>query len=148
MSSHTLQSIQLGNHRATDSLAAAIADLCNVDHWIHFWPFHRHQSNDYIQSNVPPYSFEKSRHWLKWIDYAALRSSATSSKAASASKPNLLTFTRFLDPLKRQAELIVDSGSLEWKLYVQGHAVLAESLCPAPLYVELVARGIKIIIRR
>ena len=142
-SSHTLQPIQLGKDDATDSLADAVVNLWNEGHSVHFWPYHRSQSNHYARLNLPPYQFEKSLHWLKWIDHTALPSSATLSKAESVKDPELLTFAGFLDPLKRQAELLVDTGSTEWKLYVQGHAVLTESLCPAPLYIELVARAIK-----
>lgn len=143
VSSHTLQSIQLGKDGATDSLADAVVNLWNEGHSVHFWPYHRSQSNHYVRLNLPPYQFEKSVHWLEWIDHATLPPSAAPSTAESVKDPELLTFTRFLDPLKRQAELLVDTRSTEWKLYVQGHAVLAESLCPAPLYVELVARAIK-----
>ena len=145
VSSHTLQPIQLGNDSATDLLADAVVNLWNEGHSVHFWPYHRSQSTHYVRLNLPPYQFEKSLHWLEWIDHAALPSGAAPSTAESVRDPELLTFTRFLDPLKRQAELLVDTRSTEWKLYVQGHAVLAESLCPAPLYVELVARAIKIL---
>ena len=142
-SSHTLQPVQLGNDSATDILADAVVNLWNEGHTVQFWPYHRSQSNHYVRLNIPPYQFEKSLHWLKWIDHAALPSSVPLSKIESVKDPELLTFARFLDPFKRQAELLVDTGSTEWKLYVQGHAVLAESLCPAPLYIELVARAIK-----
>lgn len=145
VSSHTLQPIQLGNDRPTDSLADAVVNLWNEGHSVYFWPYHRSQSGDHVRLNLPPYQFEKSLHWLKWIDHVVLPPEAPLSKVESERDPILLTFARFLDPLKRQAELLVDTRSSEWKLYVQGHAVLAESLCPAPLYIELVARAIKII---
>ena len=143
VSSHTLQPIQLGNDGATDLLADVVVNLWNEGHSVHFWPYHRSQSNHYVGLNLPPYQFEKSLHWLEWIDHAALPSGAPPSTAEPVRDPELLTFARFIDPLKRQAELLVDTKSTEWKLYVQGHAVLAEALCPAPLYVELVARAIK-----
>ena len=142
VSSHTFQPIQLGNDGATDFLADAVVNLWNEGHLVHFWPYHRSQSNHYVRLNLPPYQFEKSLHWLEWIDHAALPSGTPPSTAESVRDPELLTFAGFIDPLKRQAELLVDTRSTEWKLYVQGHAVLAESLCPAPLYVELVARAI------
>ena len=145
VSSHVLQSIQLGNDRPTEMLADAVVNLWNEGHSIQFWPYHRCQSSDYAQLNLPPYQFEKSLHWLKWVDHAALPSNAPPPSVEPDREPDLLTFTRFLDPPKRQAEFLVDSGSAEWKLYVQGHAVLAEPLCPAPLYIELVARAIKLL---
>lgn len=142
-SSHTFQAIQLGNDGATGLLADAVVNLWNEGHSVHFWPYHRSQSNHYVRLNLPPYQFENSMHWLEWIDHAALPFEAPPPTAESVKDPELLTFTGFVDPLKRQAELLVDTKSTEWKLYVQGHAVLAESLCPAPLYVELVVRAIK-----
>lgn len=145
VSCHTLQPIQLGKDHPTELLADAVVNLWNEGHSINFWPFHRSQSNDYTQINLPPYQFEKSLHWLKWVDHAVLPSNAPPPRVESDKEPDLLTFVRFLDPLERQAELLVDSGSAEWNLYVQGHAVLAEPLCPAPLYIELVARAVKLL---
>ena len=142
-SSHTFQAIQLGNDGATGLLADAVVNLWNEGHSVHFWPYHRSQSNNFVRLNLPPYQFERSLHWLEWIDHAALPSNAPPPTAESIKEPELLTFSGFVDPLKRQAQLLVDTRNTEWKLYVQGHAVLAESLCPAPLYVELVARAIK-----
>ena len=142
VSSHTLQPIQLGDDRPTDFLADAVVKLWNEGHSIHFWPFHRSQSNDFVRLHLPPYQFEKSWHWLEWIDHAASPLHTLPSKVESEMEHNLLTFAGFLDPKKRQAEFLIDPESAEWKLYVQGHAVLAESLCPAPLYIELVARAI------
>lgn len=146
--SHVFQPIQLGKDRPIDSLADAVVNLWNEGHPIHFWRYHRSQSNDYVSLNLPPYQFEKSLHWLKWIDHATLPSIEASAKAGAEREPDLLTFNRFLDPLKHRAELLVRPESKEWKLYVQGHAVLAEPLCPAPLYIELVARAIETLARK
>jgi len=143
-SSHTFQPIQLNSPGATGFLADATAALWKSGHKVRFWPFHRSQKHEYSPMDLPPYQFEKNRHWLSWIDYANTPAPIEAAPTKSAivepePEPILLSFAGYQDQKHQQAEFRVDPRSEEYKLYVQGHAVLAEPLCPAPLYIELVS---------
>lgn len=61
----------------------------------------------------------------------------------------LITFSLFQDTGdgvhvgQKQAVFTIDPRSEEWRALVNGHSVLHESLCPAPLYIELVLQAAK-----
>jgi acyl transferase domain-containing protein/acyl carrier protein/SAM-dependent methyltransferase len=144
-SSHTFQLIQLGAADALGSLADATVNLWKSGHKVQFWPYHRSQKHEYPGINLPPYQFEKSRHWLSWVDTAQVPTPVEPSKPLIETERVLLSLTGFRDQNQRDATFSVDPHSKEYGFYVQGHAVLAEPLCPAPLYIELVTRAAMIL---
>lgn len=146
-SSHTFQPVQLGAADAIGSLAEATVNLWRSGHKVQFWPYHRSQKQEYCAINLPPYQFEKSRHWLSWIDTAQVPTPVQLSKPLAEKEHILLSLTRFRDQTQRDAEFSVDPSSTDYEFYVQGHAVLGEPLCPAPLYVELVSRAAMILMK-
>ena len=137
--SHIFQSVQLSAAGAAGFLADTTVNLWKYGHRVQFWPFDRSQRLDYIPINLPPYQFEKARHWLSWTENSGAPVSIGSSELDS--EPTLLSFVSFRDQRHLEAEFRVDPRSHGYKLYVQGHAVLAEPLCPAPLYIELVSQA-------
>lgn len=146
VSLHTFQSIQLTTTDAVGSLASATVNLWKSGHKVQFWPFHRSQRLEYHAINLPPYQFEKSRHWLSWVDTIQLPAPADIPEALIDSEHTLLTLTKFRDQNKNDADFSVHLVSGEYELYVQGHAVLNEPLCPAPLYIELASRAAMMLI--
>lgn len=142
---HTFQPVQLGTADAIGSLADATVNLWKSGHKLQFWPYHRSQKQEYCMINLPPYQFEKSRHWLSWVDTAQTPTPVQLSKPLVEKPHVLLSLTGFRDQNERDAEFSVDPSSKDYEFYVQGHAVLGEPLCPAPLYVELVSRAAMIL---
>ncbi|KAL5354266.1 hypothetical protein ACLOAV_000354 [Pseudogymnoascus australis] len=136
------------NFRSNDgygSLADTAVALWHGGYQVQFWPFHRSQKSEYMPINLPPYQFEKSRHWLEWRDSVDERPAKLEISRDIVAEPGLLLFVGFLGTDQRVAEFHVNPRSKEYALYVQGHAVLAEPLCPAPLYMELAARAANIL---
>ena len=138
---HTFQPVQLSGADAIGTLADATVNLWKCGHKVQFWPYHRSQKQEYCAIKLPPYQFEKSRHWLSWVDTAQVPTPVQLSKPLVEKTHVLLSLTRFRDRDQRDAEFSVDPYSKDYEFYVQGHAVLGEPLCPAPLYVELVSRA-------
>ena len=147
VTSHNFQPVHLGAADAIGSLAEATVSLWKSGHKVQFWPYHRSQKQEYCAINLPPYQFEKSRHWLPWIDTAQLPSPVQHDKPLAKKEHVLLSLTKFRDQTQRDAEFSVDPSSTDYEFYVKGHAVLGEPLCPAPLYVELVSRAAMILMR-
>jgi len=145
-SSHTFQAIALGGPDATGSLADATLNLWKSGYKVHFWPHHHSQKHEYRMINLPPYQFEKSRHWLSWVDITQNFTPGDTSKPVAEKERALLTLIGFRDEDRLDAEFSVDPLSKEYEFYVRGHAVLAERLCPAPLYVELVSRAAMVLL--
>ena len=135
------QAITLSGANFMDSLADATVNLWNGGHKVHFWPHHRSQTHEYQIINQPPYQFGTSRHWLSWVDAPQTSTAVDASKPVAVTEDVLLCLTGFGDNNTRDAKFSVDPLSKEYEFYVQGHAVLAKPLCPAPLYIELVSRA-------
>lgn len=136
-SQHQFQAIQLGTSDAVGSLAESTVNLWRLGYKIQFFPFNRGQKQEYRNINLPPYQFEKTRHWLTYVDHAEV-SPPPQAPAIVESEPSLLSLVKSQD---RNAEFLVDPRSRQYKLFVGGHAVLANPLLPAPLYAELVFKA-------
>ncbi|KAL0930003.1 beta-ketoacyl synthase domain-containing protein [Colletotrichum truncatum] len=60
------QSMSITNtKKGIDRLTDATVDLWKQGLRVSFWPHHRVQKDEYAQLLLPPYQFEKSRHWLE-----------------------------------------------------------------------------------
>jgi malonyl CoA-acyl carrier protein transacylase len=151
---HTFQSLSLTSHNAVDQLAGATVNLWNAGLGVQFWPFHRLQRQYYSHINLPPYQFEKSRHWLEYVDAdersvqeGKITAPDPEEKLGSASE--LLTFVSFLRPQSKReslSEFSISPESAQFKSYVQGHSVLEKNLCPASLYIHLATKAVSILI--
>ena len=155
--SHLFCSVNLSRDDALSALAETTVNLWNHSHHVQFWPFHRIHSHDYQSLNLPPYQFEKTRHWLEFN----LQEEKTSESTPALPKmperpliepepePVLITFSGFQNARdgvsvgRKEAVFTIDPRSVEWKALVDGHSVLHEPLCPASLYVELVLQAAK-----
>ena len=140
-SQHAFYTISLETTAALTSLADLTADLWNAGYKMQFWPFHECQKSEYGHCNLPTYQFEKSRHWIEWIDEAQKPTSLKKEIFKEISKSSLLSFVRFHDQDQRRSEFFVDSESEQYQLFVQGHGVLDNPVCPASLYIEVVSQA-------
>ena len=138
---HAFHTVNLCKQDAMGSLAETIVDLWKGGSKVQFWPFHRSQRTALGYFDPPPYQFEKTRHWLEWSEPSQALSNEPSALAKEEQKPRILSFVRFCDQTRYDAEFLVDPRSEQYRLFVGGHRVLAQPLFPAPLYIELVAQA-------
>ncbi|KAG2419498.1 hypothetical protein HFD88_004294 [Aspergillus terreus] len=148
--------INLSREDVVGGLVDTTVCLWKHSHHAQFWPFHRQSRAAYQPLQLPPYAFERTRHWLDYNQMAPKVTAtieAPSSSAAAGSpsaqeavvapvvepEPQLLTFLGFTNT--QTAAFMVDPRSTQWSVLVEGHAVLEQPLCPAPLYVELVLQA-------
>lgn len=136
-SAHSFHAVKLD---PAGSLAETTIGLWKVGVKVQFWPFHGSQRHSYVAMNLPPYQFEKARHWLEYIDKHGAVESVVAPPLVDA-KPTLLSFVQYSDAGRRAAEFSVDQRSEQYQALVRGHAVLGSTLCPASLYVEMAARA-------
>lgn len=133
---HDFLPLQLNSADAVGLLADITTKLWQIGHKVQFWPFHQSQRGEYSYINLPPYQFDKTKHWLDYVNHV----SDTSPEEA----PEPETESPLLSLLVRndgEGVFSINPKSKEYELFVQGHAVLGAPLCPAPLYVELVAQA-------
>lgn len=93
---------------------------------------------------LSPYQFEKSTHWLRYVD-SIPAPSVTTPAAVEPDETSLLSFVKGYAKNVNDAVFSVDQRSEEFRLLTLGHAVLGNPLCPVALYLELVSRAARMI---
>ncbi|KAL4940292.1 hypothetical protein BDV06DRAFT_230433 [Aspergillus oleicola] len=144
-SDHVLQPIQLGGDSATGVLADATVSLWKSGHKVQFWPFDRRQRACYSSLELPPYQFEKTRHWLEWKDTVSEQTEVIPAPNKQDVPAEFLSFVGYNDRSKQQAEFRISTQHEKYAYFVKGHAVVAAPLCPAPLYIDLACQAAKMV---
>ncbi|KAH8727766.1 BcPKS19, polyketide synthase [Phaeosphaeriaceae sp. PMI808] len=136
---HMFLSPQLTSSKATDSLVNTSIDLWKSGHAVQFWPFHRSEKPAYEHLGLPPYQFEKTKHWLPFIGRGP--SKEIESEVKETLTHELLSFLQFKDTSEKEATFRIDPLSHRFKDMLGGHVMSGQMLAPASLYFELVARA-------
>ena len=137
---HLFLSPQLTKPNAQGSLTDVTLDLWKAGYAVQYWLFHRSQKSQYHFLMLPPYQFEKTRHWLPFTN----RGSKTEKPDPFQGKTiphELLSFLRFKDDSKTEAEFRIAPQSDRFKSLLGGHVMSGQSLAPASMYFEVAARA-------
>ncbi|KAI0455410.1 BcPKS19, polyketide synthase [Xylaria acuta] len=135
---HAFLSPQLTSPNAQSSLTEVTNDLWRYGYAVQFWPFHRSQKPDYEYLSLPPYQFEKTRHWLPFIGRETQKEAEVE---AVEETHEFISFLRFKDASKTEALFKVDPHSDRFQKMLGGHVMAGQTLAPASLYFELAARA-------
>ena len=130
--------MELGNSDAITHLAKAACQLWTAGSAAQHWLFHPSSRYRYQNLNLPPYQFEKSRHWI----VNKPRSEPTTKEA-----PSLVTLLNKDGATTGEHLFAVDTTNDIFELAARGHAVAGQSLCPASMYIELAARCVMVLRR-
>lgn len=123
---------QLGTADARVNLAKTTCELWKAGSAAQYWLFHRSSGHRYQKLNLPPYQFEKTSHWLPLEQ--------TFTSGTQSKKPSELVRLVKDDRSAGVYEFLVDTSSDVFQLAARGHAVTGQSLCPASMYMEMVAQ--------
>ncbi|KAK7754813.1 Type I Iterative PKS [Diatrype stigma] len=135
---HVFLSPQLAVSNAQGSLADVTVELWKSGYAAQHWPFHRSQKPEFEYLSLPPYQFEKTRHWLPY----KRRAPAKEPERVEVGKPpELISFLQFKDKSGNEALFKVDPRSDRFQTLVGSHVIAGETLVPAALFFELIARA-------
>ncbi|KAJ0419262.1 BcPKS20, polyketide synthase [Aspergillus carlsbadensis] len=143
---------------ATDpmrSLADATATLWKSSA-VQFWPFHRSQREVFLTSqgqsvDLPPYQFEKHNHWLEYSKSSTNKQAAlTESTTLCPHCNNSITdFPYIVQDAPALSDSVfnfsIDTRSSRFQELIGGHTVVGCPLCPAGMYLELVAHAVSLL---
>ncbi|KAF2993117.1 t1pks [Neopestalotiopsis sp. 37M] len=105
-----------------------------------FWQHHGMQTNEYSRILLPPYQFEKVRHWVD--RKAPLHVESLNQERIHVSE-TLWSFLGFLDKQGRSAEFRLNTDSPRYRTIVDGHVVAkAQPLCPSTLQLDIVIEAL------
>ncbi|EHK97154.1 putative Phthiocerol synthesis polyketide synthase type I PpsA [Glarea lozoyensis 74030] len=138
---HAFHVPQLTSAHAQDSLTAVTIDLWKSGHTTQYWPFHRSEKPDYRYLSLPPIQFEKLRHWLPFTGRDLIQDAETVPAQDEDEMHELLTFLNFTDATNKEAVFRIDPKADRFQKMLGGHVMAGQSLAPASLYFEIVARA-------
>ena len=138
---HLFLSPQLMTPNAQGSLTDITLDLWKAGYAVQYWLFHRSQKSQYRYLMLPPYQFEKTRHWLPFTNRGSEKEKLSDPIQGQTIHHELLSFLRFNDDSKREAVFRIAPQSDRFKSLLGGHVMSGQSLAPASLYFEVAARA-------
>ncbi|KAG5951531.1 Type I Iterative PKS [Claviceps sorghi] len=128
---------------ASTSVAKTVVELWKAKIPVQFWLHHRSQRGRFEYKSLPPYQFEKTKHWLPFVDQVAPTAAFTQAEPETSAKPTheLISFSEFADASKREAVFLVDPESERYTYLLNGHIAANQALAPTSLYIELLSRA-------
>lgn len=126
--------MQLGTVDAMRNLAKAACELWKAGSAAQYWLHHRSSGYRYQKVNLPPYQFEQTSHWL------SLEQRPSPAMIETTKAPQLVKLVK-QDRANGEVILEVNTSSDTFQLAASGHAVAGQHLCPASMYMEIVAQS-------
>lgn len=108
-----------------------------------FWAFNSFQKDDYDKIRLPPYQWEKNKHWLELR--APQSSEPMKTVILPASEPEVPQLIKLARDDTAKKTFAINPRSDEYQGFVSGHVVAGGPLCPATVYMEIAARACKMI---
>lgn len=140
------QSVNITSDNAVDNLTDATLSLWKAGLRICFWEHHTSQTYDYAPVLLPPYQFDKARHWLelKKPPKAIAETVKQPEQEAEKLPEGLLTFVGYLDSQSRCAQFRVNTMIPKYEKLVSGHIIAQTApICPATVQVDLAIEALR-----
>jgi acyl transferase domain-containing protein/nucleoside-diphosphate-sugar epimerase/acyl carrier protein len=140
------QGIDITSDNAMNNLSDATVCLWKAGLPVDFWPHHRNQVNEYKPLLLPPYQFEKARHWLdlKLPAIAPQIQERAQIEEVPALPDTLLTSLGFQDSKKLQSRFIINTNIPKYEDLVEGHIIAqTASICPATVQIDLAIEAVR-----
>ena len=129
------------------SLSKATSTMWQEGISVSHWSFHLPRKNNLKYIWLPPYQFEKTKHWLPYIDRAveALQSLPAGIVTEPEKKQDLPP-PRLVTTSNDRGKFSIHTTCRTYVNLVSGHSVLRHPLCPASMYMECATMGAQILI--
>ncbi|KAB8226753.1 hypothetical protein BDV33DRAFT_197741 [Aspergillus novoparasiticus] len=140
-SGHHFQAVNITTERGMQSLSDATVSLWKASVSVAFWAHHSQQAQEYVPIFLPPYQFEKSRHWLsnKKLPGPAHEAGATPAVSASA-----LRFVGYQDTQQLVAKFSINTTHPQYQESIAGHVVSHTSpVAPASFMLDYVVEALR-----
>lgn len=156
-SQYYLQSALGSTSNDMGALASLTVQLWNLGFDVQYWSYHSLQKSAYNALLLPPYQFEKTRHWLPFyrntiastgestkapIPAASVAPTTPALAASPVFKPELPeAFCMLADTKDNMFTFVTHPESPRFKMLVQRHIVFGQALAPLACYWELPSRA-------
>lgn len=150
---HHFQALSLTNtDKGVDGLTDATISLWKQGSTVNFWAHHSRQTAEYSTLLLPPYQFDKAKHWMELKSPAQAIAAAATALAGTVGPPapqvgsevdeKHLGLWSFLGYEKRGGDNLprfrINTGSDKYKSFISGHLIAQTApICPATLQVDM-----------
>ncbi|KAM0809498.1 putative Polyketide synthase [Seiridium cardinale] len=134
------QSVNVSDGPLMQGLPDATVALWRQGVSVSLWSHHRKQANEYRLLLLPPYQFEKTKHWTERKVLPGIIECPP--QVESISNP-LWSFVGYLDSQKRSVRFRVNRDSKAFQTIVKDHVIAqAQPLCPSTLQLDIVIEAL------
>ncbi|KAI4154213.1 MAG: hypothetical protein LQ340_001826 [Diploschistes diacapsis] len=135
-SSHKIKALKPDPASSLKLLADLTTELWNLGLPVQFWPFHQSQHHQYGTLNLPPYQFDKSRHWLEWKAWAP--------PAVLIQQPDSeeIPLLRLVQMTKKGGDFKINTQHKEWRTACSEHQILKVPICPLSFLLRLIFKAL------
>lgn len=134
------QSVNITNDNGLQNLIDTSISLWKEGLSFTFWAHHPSQTFEYAPLLLPPYQFQKSRHWLELKKpQKAVAEPISPSQLQQEDLPKgLYTLIGYQDSKQRSARFRINTMIKKYEEFVSGHLIAQTApICPATLEVDM-----------
>ena len=138
--SSQFQAVNICSSSGSQNLPDTFVNLWKAGLTIHYWAHHPSQAALYGLILLPPYQFEKSRHWLELKRPQKLVEQLAPQRQASEEQlpTSLYTFVGYQDEAKRHARFRINTMIRKYEELVSGHVIAQTApICPATVEIDV-----------
>ncbi|KAK8051649.1 Beta-ketoacyl synthase [Apiospora rasikravindrae] len=136
---HSLHAPQLTTASALDALVVVTVKLWKEGRKVQYWQFHPSQRLQFRDLSLPPYQFQKTRHWIPYVVPKTIENAAAGSKPDESQRHELLSLVK--GGKLGETVFRISPKSERFKTLVASHVMADRAAMPASLYVEVAARA-------
>ncbi|KAK4697088.1 acyl carrier protein, partial [Lecanoromycetidae sp. Uapishka_2] len=136
------QAVNITNDNGLQNLVDTTLSLWKEGLTFPFWAHHSSQTYEYSPLLLPPYQFEKNRHWLDLKKPQKAMAAAPASQAQVQPEEELpkglYTFVGYQDSKQQSARFRINTMTKKYEEFVSGHFIAqTAAICPATLEVDM-----------
>ncbi len=137
-SPHFFQPINVTTENSFQFLIDSTMNLWRAGLNVSFWPHHSVQTPEYALLLLPPYQFEKTKHWME-LKNPREASTPTAAQTQILDVPKgLWSFVKYLDHKNTSVRYRINTMTKKFEDYVSGHKIAQTAvLCPSTLQLDI-----------
>ncbi|KAL9639049.1 MAG: hypothetical protein Q9164_001184 [Protoblastenia rupestris] len=139
-SNYHFQSVNITSDGGLQNLIDTTVSLWKEGMRVVFWAHHKSQTYEYAPLLLPPYQFERSKHWMELKKpQKAIAEPAPQSQVQQEDLPKgLYTLIGYQDDKQRSARFRINTMIKKYDEFVSGHFIAQTApICPATLEVDM-----------
>lgn len=145
-SSDYFQAVNITSDNGLQNLVDTTVSLWKEGLKVSFWAHHKSQTYEYATLLLPPYQFEKNKHWLELKKPQKIIAGPVPQPQSHLEEPpkGLFTFVEYRDDKQTSARFRINTMIKKYEEFVSGHLIAQTApICPATLEVDIAIEALR-----